>query len=97
MAATDVYNVNISDSNYPSTTPINDNWWWYQKPLDTTPVTNVSNWTVSYPTYIYMYQIKCPKCKTMNWLKLDTITPCTKCEAKLKAVSEQAEYEIAVT
>ena len=54
-------------------------------------------WSVSSP--IYLYQIFCPKkgCNTVNWLKLDAITPCTKCKAKLKAVSEQADYEIAIS
>lgn len=53
----------------------------------------------SSPYTIYLYQIFCPKknCNTANWLKLDTITPCTKCGAKLKAVMESADYEIPVT
>ena len=46
------------------------------------------------PTIIYMYQITCPKraCKKTNWMQLNIITPCSKCGAKLKAVSEQADF-----
>lgn len=52
----------------------------------------------TYPSTIYLYQIKCPRtrCKTFNWLQLDTITPCRACGAKLKAVSQTADYEIEV-
>lgn len=52
----------------------------------------------SYTTTVYKYQVKCPVklCKKMNWLELDKITPCSKCGAKLKAVSEQADFEIEV-
>ena len=64
----------------------------------TTGSSTQANWTYPYTNTIYLYQIKCPKssCKKMNWLKLDTITGCINCGAKLKAVSEQAEYEIEV-
>lgn len=73
----------------------------------TSPYTTTTNlgWTYtpnyyywSTPVTVYKYQVKCPKqsCKKMNWLELDKITPCTKCGAKLKAVSEQAEFEIAI-
>jgi hypothetical protein len=50
------------------------------------------------PVTIYKYQITCPKrsCKTMNWLELDKITPCTKCGSKLKAVSEAVDFEVPV-
>lgn len=55
----------------------------------------------SYPSFqatIYKYQIICPRCHTNNWLELDKITMCTKtkCGAKLKAVINQADYEVPV-
>lgn len=53
-----------------------------------------------YPsTTVYMYQIFCPNkgCKTANWLKLDTPTPCTKCGSTLKAVTNRVDYEVEVT
>lgn len=49
-----------------------------------------------YPSTIYMYQITCPRCKKMNWMQLDVVTPCTKCKAQLKAVTKQADYEVPV-
>ena len=52
-----------------------------------------------YPTTtVYLYQIKCPasKCRKMNWLEIDKIKPCVGCGARLKAVSEQADFEVAV-
>lgn len=62
--------------------------------------------TYTWPTYyyynwsspIYLYQIRCPKtgCKKFNWLQLDIITPCTNCGARLKAVSEQPDFTVAV-
>jgi hypothetical protein len=57
-----------------------------------------TGWTY-YPQTIYKYQIICPRCKTSNWLELDTIVACAgkKCNAKLKAVTQQADYEIPVT
>lgn len=64
---------------------------------------NVSNnlgyWWYSTPEYIYLYQVKCPKrgCKANNWLQLDRVTPCTKCGAKLKAVSDKVDFEIPIT
>src|SRR3989304_4156882 len=53
-----------------------------------------SYWT--YPATIYMYQIKCPKCKAQNWLQLDMVTPCKRCASKLKAVSNKADFEIPI-
>jgi hypothetical protein len=60
--------------------------------------TGYYNYTYTWPYTVYLYQIKCPirACKTMNWLELDKIKPCTKCGARLKAVSEQADFEIPV-
>lgn len=51
-----------------------------------------------YDYHIYLYQVKCPKrsCKTNNWLQLNVITPCRKCGARLKAVNEQADFEVPV-
>jgi phage FluMu protein Com len=66
------------------------------------PYTNWSwpYWNYSVPTTIYKYQVKCPRCNTMNWLELDKITTCTGpkrlCGAKLKAVTKQADYEVPV-
>lgn len=63
--------------------------------------TTWDNWTTGtyyYGSYIYLYQIKCPKktCGTYNWLQLDIIKPCSNCGAKLKAVNNQPDYEIPV-
>lgn len=73
----------------------------------TVPYTKLdsNNWNYSSPTYtywstwpttIYMYQIKCPRCKKMNWAQLDTITPCIKCQARLKAVADVPDYTVPV-
>ena len=66
------------------------------------PVLTYQNYTTwptywTYPTTIYMYQITCPKCETMNWMQLDKVTPCTKCKSKIKAVTEKVDYEVPVT
>lgn len=57
-------------------------------------------WTYGYPgtntTYIYMYQIKCPKCSAMNFMQLDTIIPCKKCKSKLKATQQKYDFEVPV-
>lgn len=57
-------------------------------------------WTYGYAQtqYIYVdrYQIKCPKCSAMNFLQLDTITPCKKCKSKLKATQQQYDFEVPV-
>lgn len=69
--------------------------WWKPYPVDTH-----WNWhSTYYPTTIYKYQITCPSCKKFNWLELDKITVCgtKKCGAKLKAVSQVADHEIAVS
>lgn len=75
------------------TQPANQMYW-----TDTTTTSNTFDYTWTYSTKIYMYQVKCPKrgCKKMNWLELDKITPCRNCGVKLKAVSEQADFEVPV-
>lgn len=62
----------------------------------TTGNTHYTYW--SYPNYVYLYQIRCPKksCKTYNWLQIDVITECTGCRSKLKAIRDQADYEIPI-
>lgn len=50
----------------------------------------------TYPSTIYMYQIKCPRCSTMTFMQLEFVTPCKKCHAKLKATTKQYEYEVPV-
>lgn len=54
--------------------------------------------TYTYPlaTYVYMYQIRCPKCDTMNFMPLETITPCKKCKSRLKATTQKLDYEVPV-
>lgn len=72
-------------------------WWEYDRGTTTANFTYpTSTWYYSSP--IYMYQVFCPvrKCKTANWLQLDTMKPCTNCGAKLKAVSSKADYEVEV-
>lgn len=56
-------------------------------------------WWPSYPTTIYKYQIKCPRCGTFNWLELEKIEVCRKpkCGAKLKAVTKEADFEVPVS
>jgi len=70
--------------------------WW--NPLNPYPNYNYYSTTYTWPTTIYKYQITCPSCKKFNWLELDTIQECAtkKCKAKLKAVSQVADHEIAV-
>ena len=72
----------ISHGYYPTTTAPISNTYWYGNTI-----------------YKFKYQIQCPAktCKTMNWMELDTITPCAKCGLKLKAVSEQADFEVEVS
>jgi hypothetical protein len=61
-------------------------------------------WYYTYPynTYIYLYQITCPKCSTMNWAQVDNVVVCQGmlgkklCGARLKAVIDQVDYEIPV-
>lgn len=69
---------------------------YYDSTTTTTPFT--STWT--YGTYIYLYQIKCPKrgCKTNNWLELGKVTPCIECGSKLRAVAAEdiADFETVV-
>ena len=50
------------------------------------------------PQKIYLYQVKCPAedCGKTNWLELDKITECTKCGARLKAVSQKVDHEIQI-
>lgn len=57
---------------------------------------NTTYWTNT--IYVDRYQVKCPEkgCKTFNWLVVDRITPCKNCGAKLKAVIEQADFEVPV-
>lgn len=45
---------------------------------------------------IFMYELKCPRCKTRNWGQIDAIVSCKKCTAKLKAVSQEVDFEIPV-
>lgn len=58
------------------------------------------NWSpsiwYSYSTTKYLYQIKCPKCKKTNWLELDTVKECIKCDSTLKAVSKKVDFEIEI-
>lgn len=90
-----VDNTNPPGDNYysPSVTGPKSNYWYYDWPNTS------NNFTWTYNHTIYKYQIKCPatKCKKMNWLELDKITPCVNCGMKLKAVSEQADFEVEVT
>lgn len=57
---------------------------------------NTSPW--NYQVTIYKYRIKCPNkgCKMINWLELDTNTPCTSCASVLRAVLETPDYTIEV-
>lgn len=68
--------------------------------VDTTHYCNTFCTHTWYPYYspitIYKYQVKCPKCKTNNWLELEKITSCTKCSSTLKAVSKSVDYEVEV-
>lgn len=54
--------------------------------------------TYSWPTWIFMYQIRCPKrsCKTYNWLEIEKVTPCRGCGSTLKAVLSVPDYEVPI-
>ena len=78
-----------------NTTPIND--WW-------TPST--TTWTTG-TSYIYMYQITCPRCEHLNWGQVDQIITCkgerqarnnkrVSCGARIKAVLDTVDYEVPV-
>lgn len=54
------------------------------------------NYLSTWPQTIYMYQIKCPRCKKFNWAQLEVITPCIKCQARLKAVADVPDYTVPV-
>lgn len=55
-------------------------------------------YTYWYPQTKYLYQIFCPKkgCNTPNWLEIDEIKECSKCDSTLKAVKAKVDYEIEV-
>lgn len=57
-------------------------------------------WPTQHYTYgsttIYMYQITCPKCATMNFMQLETIIPCKKCKSRIKATQQKYDYEVPV-
>lgn len=68
-------------------------------------LTNWTNWytapyTISWSTTVYLYQVRCPKrgCRKMNWLQLETVTPCAGCGSKLRAYKEStaADFDIPV-
>ena len=90
-----VYEIQVNNNSVTTSDSYTGDWW---NPTTTPTYPQYTYWYNYSPT-IYMYQIKCPKCQTMNWAQLDTIKICTgnKCVAKLKAVSNQADYEIPVT
>lgn len=79
----------IGDLDYTISVPASTNYF-------NTSTSSLYNW--SYKEYVYLYQVECPKrsCKTMNWLELDKVTECTKCESRLKAVSDDADFEVKV-
>lgn len=53
-------------------------------------------WNYPYQAPIYMYQLKCPQCKKMNWGQLNIEITCKGCKSTLKAVSKTVDYEIEV-
>jgi len=62
--------------------------WWNPAYPTVMPQSNFyTNYT--WPVTVYMYQMRCPSCKKMNWGQLDITIECknTKCKAKLRAVS----------
>jgi hypothetical protein len=62
-------------------------WWWPYKPYEDTTF----KW-INLPTTVYMYQITCPKCSTMNWCELDKVKSCIKCGHRMKAVFATSDY-----
>ena len=82
------------DFDYTVTIPNLSNYNYY---TDTTTSNNV-NWWGTYKEYVYLYQIQCPKrsCKTMNWLELDKVKECANCDSRLKAVADDADFEVKV-
>lgn len=93
MQDSNIWNITVDTNTYtPSTTyPIGDNWY-TEYPLQ------YNYWTGTYPTTVYMYQIKCPSCNKMNWAQLETTIECktSKCKAKLRAVTAKPEHIIEV-
>ena len=58
---------------------------------------NTTSYTYWYgPRTVYMYQIRCPRCRKMNWCELDNVTSCKKCSAQLRAVSKRVDYDVAI-
>lgn len=94
-----VYDVVVSNTTSNGIVNWGDNYWWHNCWSGCTCNTYTYKWTYPITTTVYKYQIICPAkgCGTSNWLELDVITPCTKCGAKLKAVSEKVDYEVPVT
>lgn len=79
------YDVEVSDTINTSNT-------YYWSDYNTYTVPSTFTWT----TTIYLYQLKCPKCRASNWGELDKIVTCKKCSSSLKAVSKKVDYEIAI-
>lgn len=96
---TDVWNISVDNSAagiYPQNYSNHLCGSWCSHTAD--PIVYNYNWTSSYPTTIYMYQIKCPSCNKMNWAQLETTIDCknTKCKAKLRAVTSKPEHIVEV-
>lgn len=90
------YSVTVREntwSDIPTKTIVNGNY-----TVGTTSNWSDYNYFTTWPSVVYYYQIRCPKkgCKVYNWVELDKVKPCYKCGSRLKAVSEQVDFEVPV-
>lgn len=60
----------------------------------TSPTTYYYSWP--YTKTVYMYQIRCPRCRKMNWCEMDAIVSCKKCSAQIRAVSKRVDFDVEV-
>ena len=89
-----VYNIEVTNT---TDTTVSNTYPYYPNTTTTTNPYTYTWWWGWSPTTVYKYQIKCPRCRKMNWLELDKITPCHNCKSQLKAVSKKADYEVPIT
>lgn len=87
--------ITVPNTNIPNSGGI---YWDWDKWTAPNPNPIYGYFTYTYPATIYKYQITCPRCEKFNWLELDKIQVCAtkKCGAKLKAVSEKVDFEVAI-
>lgn len=73
----------------------NISWGDYVYPYTTTSPTTYY-YSYPYTKTVYMYQIRCPRCRKMNWCEMDNIVSCKKCSAQIRAVSKRVDFDVEV-